>query len=280
MSSLVADFCIVARISQSVKLNLAPELQHSAFGKAAGGHAEPPATQIPTAATRAAPPAATRPRRKVWAAAAAAPAVLAVVVAAMATARKDRSPLLYFYGVECSHCDLMDPLIRQLEDETGMTLRKFEVWYNDDNLRLLQRLDRDGVCNGVPFFYSKVKRDWICGATIYPNFKAWALNKPHERFLAPPTEESEVVGQFKGIFDRIKTEGFQKMRERMEAGKKRAGEMPPEKKARAKAGAFIGNANLPAATASTVARRSNASAFDAYAGVMMPASRATCGRRP
>lgn len=188
--------------------------------------------------------------------------------------KKDRSPLLYFYGVECSHCDLMDPLIAQLEEETGMTLRKFEVWYNDDNLRLLQRLDRDGVCNGVPFFYSKTKRDWICGATIYPNFKAWALNKPHERFLAPPTDESETVGQFKGIFDRVKTEGFQKMRQRMEAGKKRAGEMP---EAKAKAAAFVGNSgSLPGVSGAA----SNSSAFDSYSGVMMPARRATCSLRP
>ncbi|KAI0564497.1 Thioredoxin-like protein [Gracilaria domingensis] len=136
--------------------------------------------------------------------------------------RKEKSPLLYFYGVECTHCDLMEPLMKQLEEETGMTLRKFEVWYNDDNLRLLQKLDRDGVCNGVPFFYSKVKRDWICGATIYPNFKAWALGKPHERFLSPPTEDSEVMGQFKGFFDRIKNTGFQTLRDRMEAGKRLA----------------------------------------------------------
>lgn len=45
-------------------------------------------------------------------------------------------------SVDCTHCDLMDPLMKQLEEETGMTLRKFEVWYNDDNLRLLQRLDK------------------------------------------------------------------------------------------------------------------------------------------
>jgi thiol-disulfide isomerase/thioredoxin len=179
----------------------------------------------------------------------------------------EKSPLLYFYGVECSHCDLMDPLIKQLEEETGMTLRKFEVWYNDDNQRLLQRLDKDGLCNGVPFFYSKIKRDWICGATIYPNFKAWALGKPHDRFLAPPTEESEVMGQFKGIFDKIKTEGFQKMRERMEAGKKRAGEMPGAGgKQTTKAGAFV------APRAESDAPRTS-SAFDAYSGVLMPSLR-------
>jgi hypothetical protein len=166
----------------------------------------------------------------------------------------------------------MDPLIKQLEDETGMTLRKFEVWYNDDNLRLLQRLDKDGLCNGVPFFYSKIKRDWICGATIYPNFKAWASGKSHERFLAPPTEESEVMGQFKGIFDRIKTEGFQKMRERMEAGKKAAGEMPGIPKA--KSGAFI-------AAPSTAAAPARTSAFDAYAGILIPTRRPnTCAVFP
>lgn len=218
---------------------------------------------------------------RVWAAAvAAATTVSAVTGAAIMTARKDRSPLLYFYGVECSHCDLMDPLIKQLEDETGMTLRKFEVWYNDDNLRLLQKLDKDGLCMGVPFFYSKIKRDWICGATMYPNFKAWALGKPHERFLAPPTEESEVVGQFKGFFDRIKTDGFQKMRQRMEAGKKRAGEMPQQNGngATAKAGAFV--RSEVAARTPSVAVRGNSSAFDAYAGVMVPARSNVCAIRP
>lgn len=171
---------------------------------------------------------------------------------------KEKSPLLYFYGVECTHCDLMDPLIKQLEDETGMTLRKFEVWYNDDNLRLLQKLDKDGVCNGVPFFYSKVKRDWICGATIYPNFKAWALGKPHERFLSPPMDESEMIGQFKGIFDRLKKTGIGKIKERFEAGRKLAGSPPDEKKSNGK----------------------NNGAFSFYEGVLMPKPRAgTCPQK-
>lgn len=167
--------------------------------------------------------------------------------------------------------------MKQLEEETGMTLRKFEVWYNDDNLRLLQRLDKDGLCNGVPFFYSKIKRDWICGATIYPNFKAWALGKPHERFLAPPTEESEVVGQFKGFFDKIKTEGFQKMRERMEAGKRLAGEAPSSNGRASKSGAFIPSAHPSKAPAQS---RVSSSAFDSYAGVMLPKRRHTCSLRP
>lgn len=152
--------------------------------------------------------------------------------------------------------------MKQLEEETGMTLRKFEVWYNDDNLRLLQRLDKDGVCNGVPFFYSKVKRDWICGATIYPNFKAWALNKPHERFLSPPTEDSEVMGQFKGFFDRIRNTGFDTIRKRMEAGKRLAGE---------------GN------KATTATTGKSGGAFASYTGVLLPnaaVGRITCARKP
>lgn len=139
-----------------------------------------------------------------------------------------------------------------------MTLRKFEVWYNDDNLRLLQRLDKDGVCNGVPFFYSKQSRDWICGATIYPNFKAWALGKPHERFLSPPSEESEVMGRFKGMFDKVKTGGLDAIQERFEAGKRLAGSGPEHEKS----------------------DKGNGSAFAFYGGMLTPRRRtATCAVR-
>lgn len=152
--------------------------------------------------------------------------------------------------------------MKQLEEETGMTLRKFEVWYNDDNLRLLQRLDKDGVCNGVPFFYSKIKRDWICGATIYPNFKAWALGKPHERFLSPPTDDSEVMGQFKGFFDRIKSTGFEAMRKRVEAGKKLAGD------------------DVKSTTGTTPRGKRDKGAFASYQGVLLPkTTTAVCARR-
>mmetsp|Transcript_19336 Transcript_19336/g.33323 ORF Transcript_19336/g.33323 Transcript_19336/m.33323 type:complete len:210 (+) Transcript_19336:65-694(+) len=152
----------------------------------------------------------------------------------MTRRRKDKSHLLEFYGIECDHCVDMEPLIEQLKDEMGLTLRRFEVWYNDDNLKLLQRLDKDGSCGGVPFFYNKRTQDWVCGATTYDNFKAWAQGFPSERFLPPPKEEEAEgsVNQIKSFIDRIRKEGMERMQSRMENSSSKSAE-------KAKAGAFV-----------------------------------------
>ena len=80
-----------------------------------------------------------------------------------------------------------------------------QVWYESKNLELLQRLDR-GRCGGVPFFYNKRSRRFICGATTYDNLKAWALCEPCEPFLPPPNinqdnqpEPNKVQKFFGGI---------------------------------------------------------------------------------
>ena len=59
-----------------------------------------------------------------------------------------------------------EPLKKQLKQELGIDIRCFEVWYDTTNLELLQKLDR-GRCGGVPFFYNKRTRRFICGATTY-----------------------------------------------------------------------------------------------------------------
>lgn len=136
---------------------------------------------------------------------------------------KEKSHLLEFYGIECDHCVEMEPVLEELNEETGLTTRKFEVWYNDDNLRLLQRLDRDAACGGVPFYYNMKTRGWVCGATTYTNFKAFALGKHHERFLPPPPKEEapQVFQKFRGVFDKLRTEGMERMQKRTdETGEK------------------------------------------------------------
>ena len=52
-------------------------------------------------------------------------------------------------------------------------------------VELMQRLD-NGKCGGVPFFYNKRTRRYICGATTYANLRAWALSEPCEPILPPP----------------------------------------------------------------------------------------------
>jgi hypothetical protein len=110
----------------------------------------------------------------------------------------------------------MEPLMDQIEKDSGLPIRRFEVWYNDENLRLLQKLDKGGSCGGVPFFYNKKTRSWICGATTYPNLKAWALGKPHERFLPPPKDDTEYIQGVRGWFERLREEGIKRMQQRTE----------------------------------------------------------------
>jgi len=109
--------------------------------------------------------------------------------------------LIQFKGKGDDYCAQMEPLKEQLKEELGVEIRCFEVWYNSKNLELLQRLDR-GRCGGVPFFYNKRSRRYICGATTYANLKAWAVCEPCEPFLPPPNinndkeEEKNRVQKF------------------------------------------------------------------------------------
>eukprot|EP00741_Cyanophora_paradoxa_P001034 tig00000455_g996.t1 len=102
--------------------------------------------------------------------------------------RFPRDPnLMEFYGIGCDHCEDMQPLIHQVEAEIGRSFVRYEVWENPRNLKILQKLDR-GMCGGIPFFYNRKTRDYICGATTADNLKAFALGKPHDAFTQPPKE--------------------------------------------------------------------------------------------
>jgi thiol-disulfide isomerase/thioredoxin len=83
------------------------------------------------------------------------------------------SDLLMFYGTECTHCHEMDPLVKQLEEELKVEVEKLETWHNDTNMVKLKELD-DGKCGGVPFFYNKKNKKWLCGSVSYGKLKEWA----------------------------------------------------------------------------------------------------------
>jgi hypothetical protein len=68
----------------------------------------------------------------------------------------------------------MEPLIAQLEKETGVTVDKFEVWHNEENAKKLEGLDKDGACGGVPFFINTVTGKTICGEATVAELKEWA----------------------------------------------------------------------------------------------------------
>ena len=81
--------------------------------------------------------------------------------------------LINFYGQECPHCKTMEPLIKQLEAETGLSVSRMEVWHDAENMKTLESYDK-GVCGGVPYFYNTETQKSICGEATLDELKTWA----------------------------------------------------------------------------------------------------------
>ena len=81
--------------------------------------------------------------------------------------------LIMFTGTECTHCHEMEPLVEKLEQELGIKVERLEVWHNEENNALREKLD-NGRCGGIPFFYNEKTKEVICGNTDFEALKAWA----------------------------------------------------------------------------------------------------------
>ncbi|MBS3108839.1 hypothetical protein J4409_03120 [Candidatus Woesearchaeota archaeon] len=83
--------------------------------------------------------------------------------------------LIEFYGTECVHCRNMDNSIERLEKELNVKVTRLEVWHNEENSRLMQKIDTD--CGGVPFLYNEKTKKSLCGEQSFETLKKWALGK-------------------------------------------------------------------------------------------------------
>lgn len=87
--------------------------------------------------------------------------------------------LIMFHGRECPHCVRMMPLVEKLEKETGIKLKKLEVWHNEKNADLM-RSYRELIapkCGGqlrTPAFMNTETNDVMCGEVEYEELKDWA----------------------------------------------------------------------------------------------------------
>lgn len=81
-----------------------------------------------------------------------------------------------FYGKECPHCAKMLRLAKRLEVEENVTIMRFEIWHDAENMKTMEAIDR-GKCDGVPFFYNEKTRATLCGEATYEELKQWAGTK-------------------------------------------------------------------------------------------------------
>ncbi|MFB6216017.1 MAG: hypothetical protein ABEJ72_03490 [Candidatus Aenigmatarchaeota archaeon] len=86
--------------------------------------------------------------------------------------------LYEFYGDECPHCEKMEPVVDEVEEEEDVEIQRLEVWNDRDNAKKQYELDQDDsgdkLCGGVPFFYNTETDEWICGEADKEELKAWA----------------------------------------------------------------------------------------------------------
>ncbi len=72
-----------------------------------------------------------------------------------------------FYGEGCPHCAKMEPIVEQVENETGVRFQRIEVWYNETNkqtfLMHAESIERDCGFLGVPSFYAFKTDKAVCG---------------------------------------------------------------------------------------------------------------------
>lgn len=87
--------------------------------------------------------------------------------------------LIMFHGRECPHCNNMMPLVDKLEKETGIKLKKLEVWHNEKNADLMRSYREIifQVCGGqlrTPTFLNTENHEVLCGEVEYKKLKEWA----------------------------------------------------------------------------------------------------------
>lgn len=84
--------------------------------------------------------------------------------------------MLYeFYGEGCPHCEKMQKLTTKLMQEyPNVFIERKEVWHNKENMDLVEDIDSDESCGGIPFFYNTQTKEELCGEVTYEDLKKWA----------------------------------------------------------------------------------------------------------
>ncbi len=88
-----------------------------------------------------------------------------------------------FYGATCQHCKSMEPIVKQVEEETGIQFEKVEVWENNQNAQLmllykneiLNDCKLDAEKRQVPVFLSVKHRKAVCGKMTKEQLKQFVL---------------------------------------------------------------------------------------------------------
>ena len=90
--------------------------------------------------------------------------------------------LLMFYGNSCPMTRKVEPTVEKVEKKLQKTIRRLEVYENEENLRKYREVGGLELCGGVPFFYNIETKSSICGVREEAIISAWATLTTTKRF--------------------------------------------------------------------------------------------------
>jgi hypothetical protein len=99
----------------------------------------------------------------------------------------DTSFIIEFVADGVDQCKEMDQVVKRLEDDLKIKVRKISIGRRQDFLRLFDLVGGNEGGN-LPFFYNRRTGQAICGPTPYANLKRLAMSNPSHLFYQPPTK--------------------------------------------------------------------------------------------
>lgn len=127
--------------------------------------------------------------------------------------------LVAFHGPDCELCDEMEPYMQRIEKSLGKKILRLDTAL-ERNYDLLQRLDNNNKCGGLPYFYNRASHRAVCGATTYGNLRKWAkglicdLDHPpplSEEFVSTTTRRTGFGARLEKMLIKLKDKGVARM---------------------------------------------------------------------
>ena len=92
----------------------------------------------------------------------------------------ESSGLLAFVGSECPHCRRMEPIVAEVERQTGKRIPRLDVWHDQDNAALMHQYadalrTACGGLLGVPAYVNTETGEVLCGEVDFDQLRRWAI---------------------------------------------------------------------------------------------------------
>ena len=87
-----------------------------------------------------------------------------------------------FYGNSCPMTKKVEPIVERVENKLHTSIKRLEVYENEENLKKYKDVGGIELCGGVPFFFNTQTESSVCGVREEAIISAWATLTSLKRF--------------------------------------------------------------------------------------------------